>query len=153
MPEGHQFRVTLSRQHAYAFAARFDRDDWAPLQLDEPPPIGDGEGPNPTRLLGAAVGNCLAVSLLFCLTKARVRVDDMEVTVEGTVARNDAGRLRVADLRVALAPVVPAEEQERMTRCLDLFEDFCIVTGSVRQGIPIHVQVTPVAKTGESEAS
>ena len=29
----------------------------------------------------------------------------------------------------------------RLKRCLDLFEDFCVVTASVRQGIPVSVEV------------
>jgi hypothetical protein len=30
-----------------------------------------------------------------------------------------------------------------MRRCLELFQDFCIVTESVRQGIPVSVDVAP----------
>jgi hypothetical protein len=34
-----------------------------------------------------------------------------------------------------------------LPRCLDLFEDFCVVTASVRQGIPVTVEV--VGPAGE----
>lgn len=141
--EEKRFRVTLSRQDGYVFAARGDRDEWPEWTLDEPAPLGTDQDPNASRVLGMAVGNCLAASLLFCLTKSRVNVEQLAVTVEGSIVRNDAGRLRIGELRVALAPSVPAEDRERMSRCLQLFEDFCTVSASVRQGIPIHVDVTP----------
>jgi organic hydroperoxide reductase OsmC/OhrA len=142
--EGHHFSVTLSRQHGYTFAAQCD-GDWLPLTLDEPAPLGDDQGPNASRVLGVAVGHCLASSLLFCLGKARVPVSGLSARVEGTVARNDEGRLRITELRVTLAPTVSGSDRDRMQRCLDLFEDFCTVSASVRRGIPIHVDVTPSA--------
>lgn len=139
------FRVTLSRHDGYAFAAQFDNEAWPDITVDESPPLGAGLGPTPTRILGVAVGNCLASSLLFCLSKARVDVSDFAVSVEGTVARNDAGRLRISELRVTLSPMVRDAERERMQRCLTLFEDFCTVTASIRKGIPVHVEVTPTS--------
>jgi hypothetical protein len=63
----------------------------------------------------------------------------MQISVAGTVVRNARGRLRIGSLHVTLAPEVAAAQRERMGRCLELFEDFCIVTESVRQGIPVTV--------------
>jgi uncharacterized OsmC-like protein len=143
MEERH-FGVTLSRRAGYTFAAQCD-GAWPPLILDEPRPLGEDQGPNAPRILGAAVGHCLASSLLFCLGKARVPVEDLSVSVDGTIARNDEGRLRVTELRVTIMPTVAAADQDRMQRCLDLFADFCTVSASVRRGIPIHVDVTPSA--------
>lgn len=140
--EGQHFSVRLSRQSGYAFATHYD-GDWSPLALDEPPPLGDGQGPNAPRVLGAAVGHCLAASFLFCLGKARIPVEDLSVHVDGTIARNDEGRLRITELRVTIAPTVPPGDQDRMQRCVGLFEDFCTVGASVRKGIPIHVDITP----------
>ncbi|MDH3496360.1 MAG: OsmC family protein [Gemmatimonadota bacterium] len=137
-----RFRVTLTRRQAYEFLATFGEDD-RQLLLDEPAPLGGGHGPNATRVLGAAVGHCLAASLLFCLGKARVDVGDLGVTVDGTVARNDAGRLRITDLKVTLAPSVRPADRDRLGRCRELFEDFCIVTQSVRTGLTVHVDVAP----------
>jgi len=141
--EGKRFQVTLARRAGLAFDARFDNDDWPTITLDEPAPLSEGQGPNASRVLGAAIGHCLASSLLFCLGKARVPVDRVAVTVDGTVDRNDQGRLRITELHVTITPTVPAADQERMQRCLGIFEDFCTVTGSVRKGIPIHVDVSP----------
>lgn len=140
------FQVTLTLRDGYAFAVDFDQPaspraaDGA-LVLDEPPPLGAGHGPNATRVLAAAIGDCLGASLLFCLRKARVPVNGLRVLVEGTVARNERGRMRIGSLRVRLSPDVPPADRERMGRCLELFEDFCIVTESVRQGIDVDVAV------------
>jgi uncharacterized OsmC-like protein len=140
------FRVTLTRRDGYVFGARGDNEAWPEWVLDEPEPIGEDQGPNATRVLGIAVGHCLAASLLFCLSKARVPVEDLGITVDGTVARNDEGRLRVSELRVELSPTIPQGTREAgLTRCVDLFEDFCIVSASVRNGITIHVDVSPTA--------
>ena len=138
-----RFTVRLTRRHDYEFAAAFDQDDVPGLVIDEPPPLGAGRGPDASRVLGAAVGHCLASSLLFCLAKARVPVADLGVQVEGTVARNEAGRLRITGLSVTRSPTAAPTDRERIKRCADLFEDFCTVTGSVRQGIPVRVEVTP----------
>jgi hypothetical protein len=34
-----------------------------------------------------------------------------------------------------------AEDLPRSKTCLEIFEDFCIVTESVRKGIPVDVEV------------
>ncbi len=125
------------------FAVEFPGEALAPLTVDEPPPVGRGAGPNPARLLAAAVGHCLSASLLFCLEKSRVRVAELRTTVRGRLARNERGRWRIAALAVQLDPTIAEPDRERAERCLELFEDFCIVTASVRQGVEISVEVLP----------
>jgi uncharacterized OsmC-like protein len=141
--EAQRFALTLTLQDGYAFTVDFG-NEVAPLVADEHPPLGAGRGPNPARLLAAAVGSCLGSSLLFCLRKARVEVTELRTSVEGTIVRNAQGRLRIGEIRVRLAPQVAPEHHDRMGRCLELFEDFCIVTQSVRQGIAVDVQVEQV---------
>lgn len=135
-------RLTLTKD--YQFTTTFETLPHAPsFQVDEPPPLGAGEGPNAAALLSAAVGNCLAASLAFCLRKSRVEVTALEVEVRTRVVRNEAGRFRIAGIAVKLKPGLGAGEPAKYARCLDLFEDFCIVTASVRNGIPIDVTVEP----------
>lgn len=137
------FQIELTLQDGYRMAADFGVPGVPPLIMDEPVPLGEGEGPNAARVLATAVGHCLSASLLFCLRKAHVDVQDLRTTVGATLARNERGRLRITDLRIRIAPVVPAEQRDRMTRCLELFEDFCLVTRSVQQGIAITTEVAP----------
>src|SRR5579884_2834738 len=72
----------------------------------------------------------------------------LRTTVAGTLVRNERGRLRVGEIRVRLAPAVAPEARERIGRCLELFEDFCVVTESVRRGLPVAVEVVPEPAPG-----
>lgn len=141
-----RFSLGLRLHHDYMQIADFGLDGVPPLVTDEPPPLGAGRGPNPARLLGSAVGSCLGASLLFCLRKAHVLVTDLRTTVQGTMVRNERGRLRVGSLHVTLAPTVADADLPRLRRCVELFEDFCVVTESVRAGIEVDVDVAPISQ-------
>ena len=136
-------RVSLAREEDFRFRIRFGADGVPSIITDEPPPLGGGVGPNPTALLAAAVGNCLASSLLFCMQKARLEVQDFEAEVSTSMVRDPDGRLRIGGMSVQLAPTVSPEVHEKMGRCLELFERFCTVTQSVRRGIEVTVAVEP----------
>ncbi len=142
MPENGQFSLTLERLQEYQFKATFDWPDVPSLVLDEPEPLGQRKGPNAARLLGAAVGNCLSASLLFCLQKSRLAVKDMRTEVVGTMVRNERGRLRVGKLDVHIRVDIPDVQPQRVSRCIELFEDYCVVTASVRKGIDVNVRVS-----------
>jgi organic hydroperoxide reductase OsmC/OhrA len=145
MADDGQVRLTMDLQDGYRFLVDFDQDGVAPLVMDEPEPLGEGAGPSAARVLAAAVGNCLSASALYCLRRARIDVRGMRTTVSASLERNDAGRLRVKGIRVRIEPVVEASQHARMRRCLELFEDFCVVTQSVRAGIDVDVAVEPVS--------
>jgi uncharacterized OsmC-like protein len=135
------FTTRLERVKDYEFKVVFDSPGMPSITTDELEPVGKSAGPNPSRLLSAAVGNCLSSSLIFCLDKARIRVSDLKATVETVTRRNERGRWRIAALKVKLQLLLSAEDLPRSKRCLELFEDFCIVTQSVRKGIDVKVDV------------
>lgn len=137
--------LTLDLQKDYQFLVDFHEDGIPPLRMDEPPPLGEGHGPSASRLLAAAVGNCLSASALFCLRKARITVNGMRTNVRASLERNPEGRLRIGGIEVKIEPEVALEDRERMGRCLELFEEFCVVTQSVRGGIDVKVEVQPVS--------
>jgi uncharacterized OsmC-like protein len=63
MTESNSFSVQMRLISGFKF--EIDFGDAGQVFSDEPPPLGEGDGPNPSRLLAAAVANCLAASLLF----------------------------------------------------------------------------------------
>lgn len=135
------FEVEVNLQDGYRLLADPRMEGVEPLLVDEPPPLGEGAGPNPARLLTMAVASCLSASALFCLRKARIDVRGFQTRARTTLGRNERGRLRVEGIEVELRPEVDPEEMKRMDRCLEVFEDFCIVTQSVRGGLPVTVRV------------
>ncbi len=146
MSEVQQFSFTLEQQEDYAFLVRFD-NDLPPLQTDEPAPLGKGTGPNPSRLLAASIANCLSASLLFALRKFKNLPGLIVTTVTAQMERNPQGRLRVGSVSVSIQIGSPAHTLNHLERALEQFEDFCVVTQSVREGIPIEVRVSDSAGT------
>jgi uncharacterized OsmC-like protein len=125
----------------YKFNVHTDVDYIADFVVDETKPDGEGAGPNPTRLLSTAVGHCMSSSLIFCLKKARIPVQDLSTTVETNLYRNENGRLRIQNIDVKIDLKVSKENEKRVGRCLSLFEDYCTVTQSIRKGIEVNVNV------------
>ena len=137
-----EFTLKLSRQQDYQFNVQVDLAGVPDLQLDEPAPLGKGSGPNASRLLAAAVANCLSASLLFCLGKFKQDPQGLTAHVTGKMVRNEQGRLRVGGITVDIRL---EQTVERLEHCAAQFEEFCVVTDSVRNGIPVNVQVRDAA--------
>jgi organic hydroperoxide reductase OsmC/OhrA len=136
------FGVELEQGDGYEFKVRFDMPAVAELVLDEPPPLGAGHGPNAARLIAAAVANCLSASLVFCLRgKFRQNPGPVRAMATGRLEKNERGRYRIADIDVVLSLSEKPGELQHQERCMAQFEDFCIVTESVRRGIPVSVSV------------
>ena len=135
------FTTRLDRVNDYQFKVSFDIPGIPELMTDESEPLGRNAGPSPSRLLSAAVGNCLSSSLIFCLSKGRIPLGELKTSVETVTRRNENGRWRIAALNVKLSPIIREEDVSRSKRCLELFEDFCVVTESVRKGIVVNANV------------
>jgi uncharacterized OsmC-like protein len=140
MSEEAQLTVSMEQIEDFEFKVKFDWDNVPELTMDEPEPIGQRRGPNASRVLAAAVGNCLTASLLFCFQKSRVELTGMKSTVKGTLARNEKKRLRIGGFDVSIT-VEGLSDPAKAQRCLELFEEFCVVTASVRNGVRVNVEV------------
>lgn len=140
MSEQQQFTFSLEQQDDFAFLIRFDRD-LPPLLTDEPPPLGREAGPNPSRLLAASVANCLSASLLFALRKFKNNPGPITTSVTARMERNEDKRWRVGGVDVVIQVDSPADSLAQLDRVLATFEDFCVVTQSVRSGLPVAVTV------------
>ena len=132
--------VNLKQEKDYRFAIEFG-EGVPVLYGDETPPLGGGTGPNPAHLLAAAVGNCMSDSLLFALRKFKQQPEPINAAVTATIDRNEQNRLRVQEINVKLTLGVPGAGLAHLDRALGQFEEFCTVGQSVRQGIPVVVEV------------
>ncbi len=151
MSESREHRVELRFVRGYEFVATFNEgDSVAPMIFDEPPPLGEGSGPNAAAVLAAAIGDCLAASFTYCLRKVRLEPLDLRANVVARVARNEQGRHRISGIEVELIPEFQEDDLARMSRCERLFEDFCVVTESVRRGIPVDVKITSHAEAARA---
>ena len=138
MSEEKTFSVSLELLENYLF--QIDFGAFGDLITDEPEPLGNGEGPNPGLLLAASVANCLAASLTFAIRKFKEEPGKVTANVTGALTRVD-GKLRIEKMQVRLQLGNAAENIPHIQRVLEQFEDYCIVTQSVRQGIVVNLEV------------
>ena len=133
-------RIELKQESGYRFANHFG-EGMPVVHSDLAPPLGTGSGPSPEHLLAAAVGNCLASSLLFSLKKFHQSPEPISAVATATEGRNEKNRLRVQGIKVTLTLGVPAAKLENLERVLGSFEDFCTVTASLRGAIAVEIEV------------
>lgn len=141
MSEEGRFTIHLEQGENYQINVRFDWKQAADLLMDEPPPLGEASSPNASRLLAAAAANCMSASLLYCLAKEEPPANSLRTEATCIMVRTEKNRLRIGGLEVKLIVNDELAGAKRFDRCKDLFEDFCIVSASIRQGIPIKVSV------------
>ncbi len=142
-----QIQIKLVQQADFRFAADFGNAAIPQLITDEPPPLGSGHGPNPEQMLGAAVANCLAASLLFAMRKFKNDPSPLQAVATVNPVRNAQNRMRIGFIAVDLQLGVAANAITSLDRIIAQFEDFCVVTQSVRSAIPVAVRVLDVDGT------
>jgi organic hydroperoxide reductase OsmC/OhrA len=138
-----RFAVRLEHRGAFRFLSQASEDGrlhGAPIQSDEPDPVGEASAHSTPALFGASLTHCLSASLLETLRHAHVEVKGLTADAVTIVAPNEEGLPRIRRVEVVIRPQVP-EGAPRLQRCADVFEKHCTVTASVRQAIDVDVQV------------
>lgn len=139
---GKTFSVSMKLLENYLFEVDFG--EFGNVMTDEPPPLGGGEGPNPSAMLAASVANCMSASLLFALRKYKDDPGEISATVEGTVERVEK-YMRVTALNVKIRLGRNKTDLPSLEKVMSQFENFCVVTQSVRHGVPVTVDVVDAA--------
>src|SRR6056300_770474 len=137
-PENPSLSVDLQLLDGFRFVVDFG--EFGQLVNDEPEPLGEGKGPNPSKLLAASVANCLAASLMFAIGKFKEDPGTVHARVSGQLERIDR-RWRIEAMQVEINLGSAPEAIPHLDRALSQFEDFCVVTQSVRAGIDVSVSV------------
>jgi len=137
-------RTELEQVENYRFTVSFAGAPFPSITVDEPPPVGKDQGPNPVQVLAMAVGHCMSTTLLSTLQRARVPVTPLRATVRATVVADARGRRRVRKLQVEIeTQPVDEADRNRFDHCVEIFSDFCTVSAAVREGIAIDHRVGP----------
>ncbi|TXT58114.1 MAG: OsmC-like protein [Promethearchaeota archaeon] len=106
-------------------------------------------GPDAASLLGLAIISCLSASFLFCLEKRKLTLDDLEAHADISFFKNEKGYIRIKRIDVKIVPTTENPDVlRRVKQCIremrdgDMyFEETCIITPSVKEGIAISVDV------------
>jgi len=136
-----EYVIKITRLDGYRFEIDFGIDNADDLIVDEDPPHGRNEGPDPSRLLAASITHCTLSSLLFCMEKSRAKVKSLSATTKVRFGRDENKRLRITGVDMLAYVSVPEGDKAKLDRCLPIFRDFCTVTESVKRGIPITSEI------------
>ena len=99
-------------------------------------------GPNAAQLLAMAILGCLSASYVFCFSKRDFTVEDLDAEAIVTIFRNEKGFVRVKKIDVTINPKIDSPEmRKRAVQCQKMFEQYCTVTASIREGVDVNVNV------------
>ncbi len=138
-----RFSVRLRRDDGYRFRSQAREDGrlhGEPFVSDEPDPVGDASGPSTPALLAAALGHCLSAALIEVLGRSRIQVGDCETDAVAIVRPNEEGLPRIGRVEVTIKPAI-SDHSPRIQRCAEIFENYCTVTSSVKEGIDVRVGI------------
>lgn len=143
MSEGMKTKVGLSLEKGMIFKCDLGEMKVKDCYIDEEhPEEANMLGPNPSRMLGMAILGCLSASFIFCLKKKEFKVDDLKAEAELTIARNEKGFWRVRKIDVNIKPKIDdPDTKKRADLCKKMFEQYCVVTQAVREGIDVEVNL------------
>jgi len=141
MSEPADLHVRLEQAEDFSFRLSFPGTPLDAWMTDLSSPTGDDGGPDPEHLLMAAIGHCLAASLLFALRKHRNTPSSLVAEVSARPMRNADGFLRLPQIAVDLTLPGQSPDYHNLERVLEQFEQFCTVTQSVRQGVDVQLTV------------
>jgi len=103
-------------------------------------PESEMVGPNAAHLLGMAILGCLTSSYVFCFSKKDLIVEDIKAEAIVTIFRNEKGFVRVKKIDVNINPKIDTPDMhKRAVQCQKMFQQYCTVTASIREGIEVNV--------------
>ena len=137
------YEINMEKLENYKFLVDFGKKSIPSLLMDETEDVPGGEetGPTASMLMGAAAGNCLSASLIFCLSKKRVNLKNLKTKITLKRKRNDKGYWSISGIVVDLHPEIAEEDRERFNHCVEIFRNYCIVSNSIETGIPLTVNI------------
>ena len=136
-------RVSLKQEEEMIFRCELGNLKMENLYIDEKNYKKEEKlGPSPTKLLGLSVLGCLAASFSFCLQKSDFSLSGLNGSAEVTIVRNNKGFWRVNKIDIKMIPQIDTPEmRKRVDQCTKFFEQYCIISESLRTGFEVNVNL------------
>ena len=116
--------------------------DFKDFNVDEPVSFhGTDLGPSAVEYLLIGIGGCLGTTFIYCLQKKNIELEVFEVVVDGTLSHTGPKmllRLVNVDVELRFTPK-EANSDEEINKCMKEFTEYCIITNSIANGLPINV--------------
>ncbi|MFX1447417.1 MAG: OsmC family protein [Promethearchaeota archaeon] len=112
------------------------------FNVDEPISFhGTDLGPSAIEYLLIGIGGCLGTTFIYCLQKNNIELEKLEVVVDGKLSHTGPKMfLRLVNVDVDLKfTAMEASSDVEINRCINEFTEYCIVTNSIANGLPIHI--------------
>lgn len=119
------------------------------ITVDEPSELGgEGTGPNPVELFLASIAACTAITLKLHAVRRGVKINKIEVKVEGSF--DIRGVLRIRGIEPGLKRIrvylnVIGENTEVIKELIELTKKTFIVGSTVIKGTPIDIEYKIIA--------
>ena len=121
--------------------------DFPPLNIDMPVEYGGGgRYPCPHELLFSALGSCFLGTFLVFQRQLRLRLQDLQISVRGSVDMIRRGKYRgkyaVKDAEVSVRIKIEGDEfeEEIASDCVRLAEEHCPITRALQGKVLITVK-------------
>lgn len=145
LSEGPKAKMVCSHDRTN-FVRTVNRSTNHTMYTDEPPDLGHsfkkggrGEAPSAFDYLIAAGMGCQVNSLEQMLHKARIERYEIEAECTGyTLTKGNVKRVQRLELTVTLT--VPEEQESGGRRCLDVYEQGCVVGETLKRGMAFDVE-------------
>jgi uncharacterized OsmC-like protein len=139
LPDEYKSEVSISLEEEMIFKCDFGQVKMKDLFIDEQHKKSQEKiGPNPSKLLALSLLGCMSASFAFCLQKRDFSLSDFKGKALIKSKRNAKGFWRIKEIKLELYPKIDTPKmRERADQCQKFFEQFCIISESIRDGIEI----------------
>jgi len=117
------------------------------FNIDEPTSFhGTDLGPSSVEYLLIGIGGCLGTTFMYCLQKRNVKMKSVEIEIDGKLSHVGPKlllRLTKVDVEIKFIPEENASSEE-IFECIKNFREYCIVSNSIADGLPINVNCNKI---------
>jgi organic hydroperoxide reductase OsmC/OhrA len=109
-------------------------------KLDMPVEFGGmSKAPCPDELFFTAVGGCLLTTFLYFKERLTLTLRELRVSIQGKVDYLGPKGYRISEIIIVIYVKVPLNEQSKAEECTELATNYCHITRSLEEGIPLQI--------------